>query len=213
MRVQNASVLSRVLRAAAAVVLAGGVGVVAAPAASAHAVLRSTSPRAGEVLTSAPAQVVVTFDDTVTAPGFLTVTGPGGRVDAGPAQVAGDHVSVPLEAGAASGVYAVAYRVVSDDGHPVQGTFGFTLRLAGGAASSASTTPAGAVPSASAASPGPGRADAFAAPAATAASKDDGHAQHWFAGVAGGAMVVAGAGALLWGRRQRGRRGAAGARS
>ena len=201
------------LRVAAAVLLAGGVVVVAAPAASAHAVLRSTSPASGAVLTSAPAQVVVTFDETIASPGFLTVTGPGGRVDTGPAQVAGDHVSVPLEASAPAGPYAVAYRVVSDDGHPVQGTFAYTLQLGAGASPSATTAAAGAVPPASAASPGPGRADAAAAPPVTAVAKDDGHAQHWFAGAAGGAMVVAGAGALFWERRQRGRRSGAGTRS
>jgi hypothetical protein len=111
--------------------------------------------------------------------------------------VAGDAVSVAVRPGGSPGGYSVAYRVVSDDGHPVEGTFGF--QLAG--SSRSSSTSAAAVPSSTAPSV---RADAAAVPAQTTTSADDGHSQHWLAGIAGGAMVVAGAGALIWERRQRG---------
>ena len=156
--------------------------------------LRSTNPRAGATVARLPARVVVTFDDTIGTPAYVTVTGPAGRADTGDAQVQGDAVSTALRPGGSPGAYTVAYRVVSDDGHPVEGTFAFTLTGAAGSAA-----PSSAVPSV--------RADAAAAPAQGGPPTDDGHGGHWLAGIAGGAMVVAGAGALIWERRQRGRAG------
>jgi methionine-rich copper-binding protein CopC len=197
-------VLLPLTRALAALGLAAAALVAAAPSASAHASLRSTNPRAGATVTDLPRQVVVTFDDTIGTPAYVTVTGPDGRADTGAATVNGPAVSVALRPGGNPGSYTVAYRVVSDDGHPVEGTFAFRLA---GSSPSPSPSPGAVVPSSAVPSV---RADAAAAPVApaqAALSTDDGHSRHWFAGIAGVAMVVAGAGALIWERRQRGKAG------
>jgi methionine-rich copper-binding protein CopC len=204
-------VLHPLTRALAALGVAAAALLAAAPAASAHAVLRSTNPRAGATIGRLPERVVVTFDDTIGTPAYVTVTGPDGRADTGDALVDGDSVSVALRAGGSAGDYTVAYRVVSDDGHPVEGTFDF--RLSGAPTSPAPSSVPSSAPSSgsSAAAVAPtvpsARADAAAAPGQAGTPTDDGHDRHWFAGIAGAAMVVAGAGALVWERRQRGRAG------
>ncbi len=56
----------------------------------------------------------------------IAATGPGGtNVVAGPPRVSGTSVTQPLIPGG-PGLYTVVYRVVSADGHPVQGSMTFT---------------------------------------------------------------------------------------
>jgi copper resistance protein C len=160
-----------------------------ASAASAHATLESTSPRAGAVVQGPLTAVRLTFDEAVGTPAFISVNGPQGRVDSGQTRVDDAVVSVGLKGSLPPGRYTVAFRVVSDDGHPVESSY--TFQLKGAAVASAA-------PSVSAA-PAPAAA-AVAAPKATS-SQD--HSGHWFMGVAGVAMVLAGAGALVWERRHR----------
>ncbi len=146
-----------------------------AESAAAHAILIGTTPEYGAVVQQAPGRVSVTFDETVAKPAYMTVTGPDGRVDAGPAVIDGPVVSVGLERSIPAGSYTVAYRVVSYDGHPVEG--GFAFRLAGAAAA---PQPATTQPS--------------------SGSSGDGH---WVAAGTGVAVVIVGAGAVLWERLRR----------
>ncbi len=182
--------------------LAAAAVVAVAPGASAHTVLRSASPAAGATVQGPVGSVVLTFGEPVAAPAFVAVTGPAGRADSGPARVRGAVVTVPLRADAPAGRYTVAYRVVSEDGHPVEASHTFRL-LAATPSPSPSGPPPVTPPAPPAASP-----PATPAPAAAAGSADTGgdgsdHSGHWFMGFAGGAMVVAGAGALLYERRHR----------
>lgn len=124
----------------------GLVSVVTAGVADAHTHLVKIIPALGATLTSPPSAVVLTFSEPV-GTGFATVRvtdGSGRDVGAGPAKIAGAVVTQPLMSTLASGPYAVAFRVVSSDGHPVADVSAFTLALAGGArptpSPSASTT-------------------------------------------------------------------------
>jgi copper transport protein len=106
--------------------------VATAGTASAHARLVSTDPAASSVLLVPPAQVVLHFDDVVTIDGgSLRVFGPDGtRVDDGGVHHPGgdrDAVAVGLPAGRGPGSYVVAWRVISDDGHPVHGAYVFSV--------------------------------------------------------------------------------------
>jgi copper resistance protein C len=191
----------RGLRARALAVLALAAAAVAgsASAASAHAVLESTNPRAGAVVQGPLQSVRLTFDEAVGTPAFIAVTGPQGRVDKGETTVNSAMVSVALKDSLPAGRYTVAFRVVSDDGHPVESSYTFQLKAAAAASTQPSATPLAAAPSASAAAaPAPA-----AAAAAASASSSENHSGHWFMGVAGVAMVLAGAGALIWERRHR----------
>jgi methionine-rich copper-binding protein CopC len=192
--------MTRIGRAVAAVALALGALVVTATAAAAHAILLATTPSDGSVLRTSPNAVSLRFDEDVFRPVFLTVTGPSGRVDTGATTIKGSVVSVKVRPTTADGAYTVAYRVVSDDGHPVEG--GFQFAIGAPAASSTSSSSTGAA----AASPQPSARPSTAAVARTGASTTgQASGSHWLAAFVGIAVVLAGAGALLWERLRRGR--------
>jgi copper transport protein len=109
---------------------------IAAPAASAHATLEATSPERGATVRRQPAEVVFSFDETVTgSAGAVRVFDAKGR-RADDARVshpagAGAKIGVGLRSGLAQGSYTATYRVVSADGHPVSGGFVFSVGRAG----------------------------------------------------------------------------------
>ncbi len=115
-------------------------------AAEAHASLESISPADRSTVTVAPTEVRLRFTEDVSA-SFATVTVTGaGDVEAGTgrATVDGAVLTQALKPDLGSGAYAVAYRVVSEDGHPITGTASFTLAVAPAAQvtpSSGATTP------------------------------------------------------------------------
>ncbi|MDX3400740.1 MULTISPECIES: copper resistance protein CopC [unclassified Streptomyces] len=112
------------LLAAACALLAG-----AGPA-SAHAALTGGDPREGAVVDKAPAQVSLTFSESVSMDDdSLRVLDPRGkRVDDGkPSGTGGATYSVKLHAGLPDGTYTVTYQVVSADSHPVAGAYTFSV--------------------------------------------------------------------------------------
>src|SRR4051794_2773568 len=123
--------LLAVLVSLLAVAFAGQVAA-AAPAA-AHDYLVSTSPTSGGSGASSPRQVTLTFNEAVnTRFSAVQVTGPsGGLWQDGAPQVLGATVTQALRPLGPAGGYTVTWRVVSADGHPVDGTFSFTLQAAG----------------------------------------------------------------------------------
>jgi copper transport protein len=101
-----------------------------APPAAAHAYLVGSDPASGEIRSSAPDQVVLTFSEPVRpVPDRMLVVGPDGeRVDAGEVSTDGAAVAIPLGDGAgARGTYLVSYRVISVDSHPVGGSFTYSV--------------------------------------------------------------------------------------
>ncbi|MGP4083128.1 copper resistance CopC/CopD family protein [Streptomyces sp. KR55] len=110
----------------------------AAPA-SAHAALTGSDPQQGAVVDKAPAQVSLTFSETVSlSDDSLRVLDPKGeRADTGAASnVSGTTYAVKLHSGLPDGTYTVTYQVVSADSHPVSGAYTFSI----GAPSSTSVT-------------------------------------------------------------------------
>lgn len=126
---------------AATVLLAALSLLVTAPAASAHAVLVSSSPADGAVLARAPDRVTATFDEPVgVSADSLRVFAPNGdRVDTSGTTHGSrpQEISVALRPGLGRGTYTVSWHVVSADSHPVQGAFTFSV----GAPSSTAVTP------------------------------------------------------------------------
>lgn len=120
--------------------------VVAASAvpASAHAELIRSDPEADSVRSQAPTQVTLTFGEDLRPIGrALVVTDPSGARVVQPDTLTTDGpvMSVQLTALTVPGLYRVAYRVVSADGHPVSGDYTFTLDVgAAGGVSGASPT-------------------------------------------------------------------------
>lgn len=108
--------------------------------ASAHDSLLATSPKKGSVVTTAPTAITLTFSDDVAkiAP-TVVLRGPEGKVSTDPPSVRANTVRTGVSDELADGRYTVAWRVVSSDGHPIEGTFRFTVEA--GESSSASTSP------------------------------------------------------------------------
>jgi len=96
--------------------------------AAAHAVLVETIPAHRAVLASAPAQIVLRFNEGVT-PISLRVLDSQGRALALPAppQSIDREVRAALPSGLGAGTYVVSYRVVSADGHPIGGALLFAV--------------------------------------------------------------------------------------
>lgn len=100
-----------------------------APAASAHAVLLDSVPGDGVTTQATVTEVTMAWSETIrVAFGGIKVWGPdGNRVDAGGAKADGMVVRAQVDA-ATPGTYAVSYRLVSGDGHPVRGVVTFSVR-------------------------------------------------------------------------------------
>ena len=125
------------LRLGAAVAVAALAALAAAPTASAHATLVSSTPSNDEVLGRAPAQVVLRFNEPVeTAFGSVRVyDGAARRVDdGGTTRPQPREVAVRVRSGLPRGTYTVAWRVVSADSHPVSGAFVFHVGKPGAGA-------------------------------------------------------------------------------
>ncbi|GAA4733583.1 copper resistance protein CopC [Modestobacter marinus] len=127
--------MPRILIVAAATTLASLLLVLSGGTALAHTGLQSSTPADGETLTAAPGTVTLTFSSAVTSEfAQIAVTSPDGEsVTSGEVTIDGAVVSQPVST-RGDGAYIVAYRVVSDDGHPVSGQLTFTLTGTGGAA-------------------------------------------------------------------------------
>ena len=110
-------------------------GIAAAPAASAHAILKQSVPSDGAVLTTAPDAVELHFDESVqVAYGAVRVfAADGSRVDSGTVHHPGGdaaRIVVPVSV-TGTGTYLVDWRVVSADTHPVHGSFTFSVGTPG----------------------------------------------------------------------------------
>ncbi|MFT4295057.1 MAG: copper resistance protein CopC [Micropruina sp.] len=116
------------IRRVLAAVLAGlACAVGAAVPAHAHASLVGTDPAEGAVLATAPARVLLRFDEPVRlADRGVQVFDAAGSPLAAEAGAADSVVGVTLPGGL-SGTYVVAWRVISADGHPVAGALTFSV--------------------------------------------------------------------------------------
>lgn len=122
--------LPRILASAAAALLLAAGGLVIAAPASAHDELTATDPAADSSVEALPAQLTLTFSGELAAePGateLLVTDAAGTSLADGDPVVEGTNVTQAL-AGAASGAVTVLWKVVSSDGHPISGEFGFTV--------------------------------------------------------------------------------------
>lgn len=102
--------------------------------ANAHAQLTSSDPSKNEVIKTLPSLVWLEFDGDLLSFGEkqinkITVTNSKKmRIDIGGPIVGGARISTKLKAGLPAGKYLVSYRIVSEDGHPVEGSYSFTYK-------------------------------------------------------------------------------------
>jgi methionine-rich copper-binding protein CopC len=102
--------------------------------ANAHAQLSSSVPAKNQIVKVLPSLVWLEFDGDLLSFGDkqihkITVTNSRKkRIDIGGPIVGGARISTKLKAGLPAGKYFVSYRVVSEDGHPVEGSYSFTYK-------------------------------------------------------------------------------------
>lgn len=153
-------------------------GALAPTAALAHDHIVSSDPADGAHLTSAPRAITLTFSDTPldVSPKVKVTAADGTVVAEGAPTIKDTAATFALPDTVPGGELTVDWRVVSADGHPIEGSFTFTVDSAAtgaatatstAASTSASTTPAAttATPTSNAAAPA-----ASATPTAPASS-------------------------------------------
>jgi methionine-rich copper-binding protein CopC len=96
---------------------------------AAHAILLVSEPAAGATLDAAPSEIRLEFNEAIEADfGQLQVSGPDGRrLDEEPPTADGTIVTSPLAIATQAGTHTVAYRIISADGHPVEGELIYEL--------------------------------------------------------------------------------------
>lgn len=107
------------------------VSITGATPAFAHTVLTATDPAAEATLSAGPSRVSATFnEDLQTTFAAMTVVGPDGNLwSSGETEVRGPVASIGVRPLGPSGKYTVNYRVTSDDGHVVSGSWSFTVTV------------------------------------------------------------------------------------
>ncbi|MFP8782503.1 copper resistance protein CopC [Planococcus plakortidis] len=96
--------------------------------AHAHSVLESSTPAEGEVVAEPIEQVVLDFSAGIEQGSGMTMTMDGTAVDFSEVAVMEDQlVGTPAEE-LEDGSYVVEYDVLSEDGHPIQGSLAFELQ-------------------------------------------------------------------------------------
>jgi methionine-rich copper-binding protein CopC len=127
--------------ALAATLLAALLVLLSPTSASAHDSLVSSSPAADGTVETLPSELTLTFSakliDGEGATEVVVTDQDGTPVTDGPATVDGAIVTQPLTGSGPAGEYHVIWKVVSSDGHPTSGEFGFTVTVG----DTATTTP------------------------------------------------------------------------
>lgn len=106
-----------------------GATLLGAVPAQAHAGLTSVDPEPGTELAAPPEQVVFTFTEKLKEPSFAAVTLGGEPVEGWEGALDEERfiVTPPATDQFTSGTYMVSFRVVSADGHPIDGSTTFTI--------------------------------------------------------------------------------------
>ena len=103
------------------------------PDACAHAQATATFPKNNAVLSTMPTQVWIEFDGNLTVlegakvNSLVIEDSKGKQLQETPAVVAGARIIASIIDTTASGKITATYRVVSEDGHPVEGSIVFTV--------------------------------------------------------------------------------------
>lgn len=133
--------------------------------AGAHTAMTASDPAEGSTQVTVPNRITLTFNEDINAT-FANVVlndADGRNWLASPPQVQGPQLSVTLGPDPIpNGVYTVGYRVLSADGHPVSGSYTFTLDapVTNQSAPNPNTTTTTATAPAAPAQPAPSPADA-----------------------------------------------------
>ncbi|WP_455274857.1 copper resistance CopC/CopD family protein [Rhizobium herbae] len=116
----------RFLCMAAMLLIFGWAMLIGAPNVMAHAVLVSSTPAQGERLSSSPVVMTLRFSEHVSRI-VATLVGRDGHAIPLSTEVSGDQIAIRLLEPLARGAYALNWRTVSEDGHPVAASMVFAI--------------------------------------------------------------------------------------
>ncbi|MFB4289641.1 copper resistance protein CopC [Nonomuraea sp. ATR24] len=185
-------------RAVAAAAGAALVLSLTAPAALAHDRLKSSSP-ADKAKIERLEMIELEFTSRMTMP-IVVLEGPGGKpVPISKPRAEGTTVSARPEGELADGRYRIAWRVVSSDGHPIEGELRFTLAAP---PTTESPTPSASDVPAAPSQPAPSVDPPSPAEAQPAAAEGGAGVPGWLL-IAAVVLLLAGAAVFLVGRRSR----------
>ena len=97
-----------------------------------HAVLRSSAPSAGTTVAQSPSELRLTFSEAIELPFARVTVLARSRDTVATGRLALDSVAhqivvVPITTPLKPGSYTVKYRVAGHDGHPMGGSYAFTV--------------------------------------------------------------------------------------
>jgi methionine-rich copper-binding protein CopC len=165
------------LAAVIAFVLTATLGTALAAPALAHTALKSSTPKKGATVETLDS-VTLTFNESVRFPVVLVRDADGTAYHDGKPKLDGPVITQRVTGSLPSGKYTIAWRVVSSDGHPVEGEIPFTVRAP--EPSPSPTDTASATPAESpSASPAPASSTVPAAPAADSTEQRGGGVPAW----------------------------------
>lgn len=114
------------------------------PQAVGHASLVSSSPDDGALLDSPPSEVVLTFSERPlesTVNVVVRESNSNEVITSSAVETSGQKVRISWPADTPGGNYVVAYRVVSADGHPIDGTIDFSYTTEDSSVTTQSASP------------------------------------------------------------------------
>ncbi|MFJ6416332.1 copper resistance protein CopC [Paeniglutamicibacter sp. NPDC091659] len=131
---QHGPSVPRAIRQSLTVVVLVAIALLApVSAASAHDSLTGANPKDGQMVKEMPDVIDLTFSNMPLAIGtnVLVKDASGKDWAIGEVKIVDNVVSQSVGSDAPGGDYTVVWRVVSSDGHPIEGTFGFTANSGG----------------------------------------------------------------------------------
>jgi len=94
-----------------------------------HLRLTKSEPAKDSVVAKAPTEIKLWYSQTPQLRlSRVTLTGPAGAVTTGPVVQDSLMLRAPITGVMTPGAYTVSWLTASSDGHPIRGTFGFTVR-------------------------------------------------------------------------------------
>jgi LPXTG-motif cell wall-anchored protein len=177
------------IKATLVLCLGGALVAALAPPALAHDSLKSSSPARNAVVSTLD-RIELEFSAHVTFPVVILHDTAGRRFESGTPRTDGPKVIQSVAGPLPSGNYVVAWRIVSSDGHPVEGEIPFTVKAASGGAAGPVGTPSTLAP-------------LSATAISTSATADDKGSNSPLLLWGGLALLVIAGGAALFGRRKK----------
>lgn len=97
---------------------------------NAHTALTASSPTEGEVLTESPNELKLTFATVIEEGSSMTLSGPEAQVEISEISIEGNVMKGAISKEMMNGSYIITWKIIGEDGHPIEGEIPFSLEAA-----------------------------------------------------------------------------------